>query len=1464
MRAACHNASLYRARRINPLYNARVGHPNPSDALAGFGAATRAWFTENFAAPSPVQQAGWPHLQKGSHALLLAPTGSGKTLAAFLACIDRLLHAGDAHSTGPRVLYVSPIKALAYDIERNLQAPLDGILQASAGDLQRLRVDVRTGDTSAKERRRQRTHPGDILITTPESLYLLLGSQARETLRTVETIIVDEIHAVASSKRGVHLSLSLERLDALGGRDVQRIGLSATQKPLERVAAFLGGDRPVQIVDCSAKPLLDLQIVMPVVDMQPAAEEASSERDPPGGDRGLWPAIFPRLVAMIEANTTTLIFCNSRRLAERLAQEINELAGQDLCRAHHGSVARSQRIAIEEALKEGKLRALVATSSLELGIDMNSVDLVIQIESPGSAARGLQRVGRAGHALDSRSHGIIVPKFRGDLLEATVVGQGMLAGDVDESKIPRNCLDVLAQQIVAMCSVETWHLDELSRVVRRSDCYATLSDQVLHAVLDMLSGHYPSDQLQHLRPRLRWDRQENTLEARPGAKMLSLVNGGTIPDRGLFAVHLGEGGPRIGELDEEMVYEARPGETFFLGASTWRILTITRDQVIVAPAPGESGKMPFWRGDGPGRSLELGRAIGAFCREYGERLASDAQRKQLHETFKLDDDAASNLLDYLGEQRMATGVLPTDRRIVIERFCDELGDWRLCILSPFGSRVHAPWAMAISSQIHARAQGQAQIQWTDEGITMHMPDSGGAPDLSLLLPRSDEIRQLIIGELASSALFASHFRENAARALLLPRQRPGQRSPLWLQRLRSQELLGVAQKYPSFPIIVETYRECMQDVFDMAGLIEVLQEIEKGSISVESVQTSSPSPFARSLVFSYIAAFLYEADAPAAERKASALSLDRGLLQELLGHENLRELLQPRAIADVHAELQCLTADRKARDADEVHDLLRRLGALDEAALVMRTQDEPREWLATLANSGRAARVRFGDRELWIACEQAARYRDAVGVHLPPGIPAVFLDPEPLAQRELALHFAACRAPFRAEELASYLQVDLAEANTLLRDLEDQGLLIGGEMTPARSGREFCHPQVLRRIRRRSLEILRGEIAPVSQARYAAFQFAEHGLVSPGLGLIALREAIDRMAALPMPWSEIESRILPARVRDYRGEMLDSLCASGEVVWIGAGALGSRDGKVRLLLRHRAAALLDTPTALPDSTSTLARRIDEELQEQGASFLTAIEWTRTGHTHEELVSALGELVWSGRITNDTLGFLRNLKTRARAPKAVIRQRIQRLSGRWDSVSSGAQATREEVLHARSQALLTCFSVVSRDLGSTIGGGYPDLARVLRLMEEQGKLRRGHFVDGFQGSQFARTGVVDRLRADVGQAALLVAASDPVSPWGAALPWPRGIGARRAGATLLCLAGQPICYLEAGRRKILSYVRDERLDQVLSQLAPALASERSWRLTHIDGVSARHSDLYQRFLDLDFRPEQDALVLERYR
>ncbi len=1221
------------------------------DALSVFSPVTRAWFERTFAAPTPAQERGWPAIAGGGNVLIQAPTGSGKTLTAFLYALDRL-HA--APGQGLRTLYVSPLKALNYDIERNLRGPLAGLES-------QVRVAVRTGDTPAKERRELVKEPPDILITTPESLYLMLTSQARETLRTIDTLILDEVHAVAGTKRGAHLAISVERLEALVEGSLQRIGLSATQRPIEEIGRFVSGGRPIEIVDAGTRKELDLEVVVPVEDMRELGSTASLSYPVPAdgqemdagtelGTQSIWPSIYPEVLRLVREHRSTIVFVNNRRLAERLALRLNELANEgndgaphEIARAHHGSLAREQRVLVEEDLKAGRIPCLVATSSLELGIDMGAVDLVIQVESPKSVARGLQRIGRAGHELGAVSKGRIFPKFRADLLESAVVARAMREGAIEETKIPRNPLDVLAQQVVAITSQEEMRVDDLHALVTRAHPFRDLSRQQLENVLDMLAGRYPSDEFAELRPRIVWDRTAGVVRAREGARRLAVTNAGTIPDRGLFGVFLVDGGGRVGELDEEMVYEARAGQTFLLGASTWRIEEITRDRVLVSPAPGLPGAVPFWKGEGVGRPYELGEKIGAASRELSA-LPEARAVKRLREDFHLEERAARNLLTFLREQTDATGAVPSDRTVVVERFRDEIGDWRVCILTPFGGRVHAPWAMAIAARLREAHGVEAQSIWSDDGIALHFPEADAPPPTEDLMIDPGDVEDLVVAEVGETALFGARFRENAGRALLIPRRRPGERTPLWQQRLKAQSLLQVARKYGSFPVILETYRECLQDVFDLPALRALLQGLKTHELDLVEVETASASPYSASLLFDYIATYMYEDDTPPAERRAQALTLDRDLLRELLGQEELRDLLDRDAVEEVERQLRGAPTT-----ADALHDQLRlrgdrRVGEYD-AALA-----------AELLDERRAVVVRIAGEERLIAAEDAGRYRDALGAMPPSGLPDVFLEGGPESLRQLVLRFAKGRGPFTTDDACARFGRDVSG---VLAELERSELLVRGELRPGGTEREWCDPDVLRRLRRASLAALRREVEAVDQEALARFLPGWHGIDRRA----SLREALVPMQALPLPVALWESEVLPRRVPGYRPEHLDALTASGEVVWVGAGS-----DRVALYFREDAGALGQVPGAVrPEGPVHDALRAALA----GALFFDELLAT-SGLDEADALPALWDLVWSGEVTNDAWTPLRaerrfGVPKTERRPRRFSRRRVQgptATAGRW--------------------------------------------------------------------------------------------------------------------------------------------------------------------------------------------------------
>ena len=1484
----------------------------PSDPLALFSPAVAGWFRSAFAAPTPAQVQGWPSIAAGRHTLIHAPTGSGKTLAAFLWCLDRLAREPRVRTKAApgsvRVLYVSPLKALIYDVERNLRTPLVGIrleAQRRGEPVPQIEVGVRTGDTPADERRGLVRNPPDILITTPESLYLILTSQAAEILRGVEHVIVDEVHALAGTKRGAHLALSLERLEKLTAKPPQRIGLSATQRPVETIARFLGGvgpgregeSRDVSIVDTGTRKTLELSVRVPVEDMSrlgeliPLEEQPGGPVDGPEARHSIWPAIHPRILELIREHRSTIIFTNSRRMAERLANKLNELAGEELVRAHHGSLAREQRVQIEEALKAGRLPAIVATSSLELGIDMGAVDLVIQVESPASVAQGLQRVGRAGHSVGEPSRAVIFPKFRGDLLESAVVAQRMHAGAIELTKLPRNPLDVLAQQLVAMTVREPWTADELFETVRRAAPFESLTRDAFEAVLGMLAGAYPSDEFAELKARLVWDRETGRVEGRRDARTVAITSGGTIPDRGLYPVFLvgeaGTPGRRVGELDEEMVYESRVGEIIALGATSWQIQEIRPDRVVVSPAPGVPGKIPFWHGDGLGRPIELGRALGEFTREMegdiaaGERGVARARRRLL-DSHDLDDLAAQNVIAYISDERQAAGRLPTDRRVVVERFRDELGDWRIVILTPFGGRVHAPWCLAIEARLEERLGSGAQTMWSDDGIAIRLPEgeafgdgdgslrhdglaARGGPAVfgalsELLFPAAVEVEDLVVGRLGSSAMFAARFRENAARALLLPRRRPGSRTPLWQQRQRSAGLLAVASRYGSFPIIVETYRECLADLFDLDALREVLGGVARREIEVWDVETAAASPFAGSLLFDYLAAYMYEGDTPLAERRAGALALDRELLRELLGQEELRDLIDPAALADLELVLQCLVPERAARTADALHDMFRRLGDLSADEVAGRVADpaSAAAWLAALESSRRAVALRMSGEVRWIAIEDAGRYRDALGVSPPVGVPTAFLGPVEDALGGLVARWARSHGPFLAPEPAARFGVAVERVDEALERLLEAGTILRGEFRPGGLEREWCDPDVLRQLRRRSLARLRREVEPVEQVALARFLPAWQGVRPLGVeppplrGEVALErlaEVVDQLSGVPIPASILERDVLAARIPGYTPRLLDELGALGEVAWVGRGSLGRDDGRVVIFRPGRGlpgtgpSAGPATAAAVPAPTGEIHDRLRDRLAARGASFYRELASGAGPMPERQVLDALWDLVWAGEITNDTFAPLRAL--RWRRPTGERRPRPGRLqlgppeaAGRWslvedggadvtaprDGATSGAAAATSATsrLHSLATVLLERHGVLTREgvAAEEVTGGFSSVYPVLRAMEESGRIRRGYFVEGLGAAQFALPGAVDRLRAlragaagtsTAGTAAelplYLLAAADPANPYGAALAWPRrGEVDRRplqraAGAYVALVDGAAALYLERGGHSI---------------------------------------------------------------
>jgi len=1466
-----------------------------------FHPTLRRWFSEAFSAPTAAQTLAWPAIAGGHSTLLLAPTGSGKTLAAFLVAIDRIMFTPPPAKAdqGVRVLYVSPLKALGVDVERNLRSPLAGVRVAAERDgitYHVPTVGVRSGDTPAAERHRLNRDPPEILITTPESLYLILTSRARDTLRTVQTVIIDEIHSLVGNKRGSHLFLSLERLEALrrsadkSRTPLQRIGLSATQRPLDEVARLLGGaeatgdagqppvPRPVQIIEAGRRKQLDLTVEVPVEDMVRLAEPLFQSGSAAAGPTlpSIWPAIHPRLVELVRLHRSTMIFVNSRRLAERLAASLNELAGEELALAHHGSIAKDTRLQIEDRLKRGQLPAIVATSSLELGIDMGAVDLVIQIESPPSIASGIQRIGRAGHQVGASSTGIVFPKYRGDLLACSAATERMMSGHVEETFYPRNPLDVLAQQLVAIVSDGRISVDELYGLVRGAAPFADLPRATFENILDLLAGRYPSDDFSELRPRINWDRIAGYVAPRQGAQRVAVLNGGTIPDRGLYGVYLADAagnGSRVGELDEEMVFETHVGDVFLLGASSWRVMDITHDRVLVTPAPGEPGKMPFWKGDGPGRPAEFGRAIGELARRLVREPRGRAETS-LIEDHGLDRRAARNLLDYLHQQVAATGDVPSDTTIIVECFLDEVGDWRIVILSPFGARVHAPWAIAVAARLRDETPGEVDLLWCDDGIVFRLPESDAPPPTEWFFPPPDEVEDLVVHELGATALFAARFRENAARALLLPKRRPGHRTPLWLQRRRSADLLTVASRYPDFPIVLETYRECLRDVFDLQGLVGVLREVQSRAIQVRTVETKTASPFAASVLFNYVGNFIYDGDAPLAERRAQTLALDHAQLRELLGTAELRDLLDAAAVDELARELQRLGTRYPVRHADGLHDLLLKIGDLRHDEFAARSAaaspagGDLNQWLGELTAARRVIEFRIGGETRYAAAEDAARFRDALGIVPPPGLPDAFLAAVEDPLGDLVSRYARTHVPFHAEDIAGRFGLGIAPIQTALLQLAARGRVLQGEFLPGGRGREWVDADVLRMLKRRSLARLRQQVEPVAPEALARFLARWQGLTQPRAGLDALLDAVEQLQGAALPASALEQHILPPRVDGYRPSDLDELCAAGEVVWRGCEALGPDDGRIALYLTDHYPKL--TAAAEP-APGELAGRIRQLLAERGALFFDDLA-AAIGGFRNDVLAALWQLVWAGEVTNDTLSPLRSLRNAARRKSRSSSSgrrafRSRRLSktpgseGRWTLLArpAGSAYSATERQTALALQLIRRYGVLTREMVSAenVAGGFAALYPVLKAMEDSGRVRRGYFVAGLGAAQFAAPGASERLRDPEDEqtpdsCALVLAATDPANPYGAALAWPanensRARPQRAAGARVLLSQGGLIGYLGRTGQQLLTFLPDvepqrtaasETLTRTLAGLA---AFGSPVFLTKIDGSSATLSE-----------------------
>jgi ATP-dependent Lhr-like helicase len=1424
-----------------------------NDPLSLFLPPVRDWFHSALGEPTPAQTQSWPLIAAGKHTLILAPTGSGKTLAAFLACLDGLWRQNPV-PPGVRVLYISPLKALNNDIHRNLQVPLAGVAETARHmglPLPTLVVAVRTGDTPTAERQRLIKKPPHILITTPESLHLMLTSKARETLRNVTHCIVDEIHALSPNKRGVFLALLLERLAALTPNGFQRIGLSATQRPLDEVARFLGGreadvdgrfvPRPVSIVDAGLRKDLDLRVLCPVDHFGPQPEKS------------VWPSIYRLLREQIQDHRSTIVFANNRRTVERITANLNE--DEEVARAHHGSVSLEVRQATEQALKDGRLPAVAATGSLELGIDMGAVDLVCQVESPGSVSRGLQRVGRAGHLVGQTSKGRLIPKMPSDLLEQAVLAREMAAGRVEEIYVPINCLDILAQQLVALAAQDSWNVPDLFALVRRAYPFRDLSAQAFETVLEMISGRYrlnnglashgtpregsgvtvhSSPRLMALEPRVSWDRVHNRLHALPGSRQLALVNGGTIPDTGQYAAYT-QTGVRIGELDEEFVYERRVGDAFLLGTNAWRVDKIEADRVLVAPAQGAPAMVPFWRGESTGRSYALGVALGGFLREVAQRVDASDCLQWLERGFFLDERSARNVRDHVRRQLAGTGSLPTDKTLVVEASRDPLGDWQVILLSPLGNRLHFGLRLALEHRLQERLGYRPQCLHHADGILIRLTDTD-EPILDLFSGLTPEnVEPMILDALADSALFALRFRQNAARALLLPRSKIGKRAPLWLQRLRGRDLLQVARQHPDFPIVVETHRECLHDHLDMPSLQSLLSDIHENRIEVVTRRAETPSPFASGLLFSFTAAFMYQYDdvEPTATKGAA---LDGQLLDQLVAPQRHAHLLDPRAVHQVERRLRGI--GQPPRSSAEAAEWLRRLGDLTPAEL----EGPMAEFLNALQSDGLARLIELpGAREprRWVLTEEADVYSAAFGMGRA----------SPKQQQDAAEmilgRFLETHALVGLDDVSDRYPLESAWAKRKLEEWTRGGRLVPIQPSNDAPTVQWSAPANLQQVQRGSLAILRREVLTCSPPQFADFVIRwqklhpEHRRGESA----GLEETLNRLQGLPLPAELWERVVLPSRVPAYQPRWLDEIVASGNWTWACQGDDAPGAGALAFFHREQLGGIPRPP--LDDATALSPRdeHLLECLQQRGASFVADLaaeagrECTRVGPSElapDGIRCGLWRLLRQGLVTNDRFDVIRKGEPAANgdgsaeaagsvASRSTSHRRLRfssrrptqlRPEGRWSLIGWGHPDPEERAVFCAA-LLLHRYGVVARELALLDPWMLPwrSLYEVLTRMELSGEVRRGYFVEGLSGAQFALPEAAEMLQSlhrpsSSADPVLLLHSLDPANLFGAGAPFdvPLLDGGtrsftRRPGNWLAVRAGRPILLVEGQGKRL---------------------------------------------------------------
>jgi ATP-dependent Lhr-like helicase len=1461
-----------------------ASHP----VLEQFHPLVRDWFVDTFGEPTPPQSLGWPSISSGKNTLILAPTGSGKTLAAFLWAINHLVeqHLAQRLSPGVRLLYVSPLKALNNDIERNLNAPLEGIRKRASERgvrIPALRTAVRTGDTPPAKRTSMVSHPPDILITTPESLYLMLTSgRSRGMLRTVQYVIVDEIHSIASNKRGVHLSISLERLQEIADQEIVRIGLSATQRPLERIAAFLGGmqregsvyvPRPVSIIDAGSRKDIDLRVLCAAPDFSLLP-----------GD-GIWPLLFAELLELIRAHTTTLVFVNNRRLAERVAASLNQLlvpdadrtqlpagpfprgaepfhqyavpratftptADMPLIQAYHGSMSRHAREEMERDLKGGRLRALVATSSLELGIDIGSIDLVVQLQSPNGIARGLQRIGRSGHLVNATSKGRIFPTHREDLVESTVAARAMLNNEIEPVLIPQNCLDVLAQHIVAMVSREDWSPGEAFEVIRRSYCYRDLPRNQFDNVLHMLAGRFANEAFRELRPRLSWDKVNDVLRSLPGSGRIALTSGGTIPDRGYYGVYLEDGKTKVGEVDEEFVYETRGGDTFILGTNVWRVDAIGRDRLVVHPAPGQPARMPFWRGEGISRTRGLSESMSEFRRFMSSILDLPDCLSRLKQEYPIDSRAAWNLKEYFERQRDATGVIPHDRLLLVEGFRDEIGDPRIVVHAPFGRRVNSLLGFVLLEQLSKCTGVEPQMLYNDNGVLLRSSDAEKLPLEIFEGLDAVDAEQIALNALLSSPLFGAQFRQNASRALLMPKPHPGKRVPLWLQRLRAGDLLEIVRSFEDFPIVIETIREILHDILDFDHFREIIAGLRRGNIEVTTATTEMPSPFSASLLLDFKSAFMYEGDQPRTRDRSERLPVSREILDQIADVESLPSGVRPDAIALVERQLQHTAKGYRSRSPEELMELLLRIGDLSEEEVLARCEGDGGTMLHNLAADGRAIRIDFASTPRWVAGEEREIYEHLFErANFQFVVTRYFRTHGPVAISEVANRYGRT-----TEEVA-----DIAEELAGTRDL------VRGQFkdipAAATADSEWCYRPTLEQLHRQNLSILRREIVASPQSTFVLFLLRWHG-IRPGRSrpLPDLATSLTRLQGIGLPAEIWERDILRARNPEISGEQISQFSAAGNGIWV-----GSPPGRIRFIFRGNGALFFPEGSGEAGKEPTESEaRILRMLKNNGASFLGDIR-TETKLSLDALNNGIARLFWQGLITNDvftevisvkrprgedgpTIERVRLIDGRRAPERARMMQTVRRAlrqvpgwTGRWSLVHTkgvmGERLTPEEIASAQAQLLLERYGILAREFHRREDLlPWPVIAAQLQMMELRGSIRRGYFVGGLSGMQYALPEAVDILQAvrsspNVQSDVVLVHACDPANPYGPGVDIPQTGDAgpspprvsRQPGNYVAFANGSPVLVIEGygSRLRIVGLPDQEALQTALQQFVDFL-------------------------------------------